>query len=276
MVISREELLKRGWSEDEINYTFNVIDKADKQKSSFIHFLDGVISWFGLILVFIGSLILSVILMPFFVTVSGFFLYFMISFLALVLGLVFNFLLTQINDVGNEEKVLGEFFLPVIGIIDVYVMIGISNVLENVLQMDNYNPPNSLLYGIIYVISLCMPFFISHQKKLKEKYLKSFSKFFSNSKNVSDVSYGVNNPGNNYNNMVNNSTFVPNQSNFNANSISQNQNNSNSNFGSNNTVNNSQNPDFYDEYMRQLREKEARKALYQDKLKKNLMKRLGK
>jgi len=237
MAISREELLKRGWSEEEIDYTFNAIDKADQQKSSFIHFLDGIISWFGLILVFVGSLILSVILMPFFLTVNGFFLYFMVFFLAFILGVVFNFLVTQINDVGKEEKILGEVFLPVVGVIDVYVMIGISNFLITLMDSSTYALPNSYLYGSIFVFSLSFPFYFTHFNKLKLKYQQYFKKK-NNTQQYNQINNSANNPQN--------------------------------------FSNQPQNNDYYEQYMQQLKEKEMRKAQQQERLKQQLMKRLGK
>ncbi|MBN2881498.1 hypothetical protein JXM83_05615 [Candidatus Woesearchaeota archaeon] len=239
MAISREELLKKGWSEEEIDYTFNVIDKAGQNKTGFVHFLDGIISWFGLIIVFIGSLILSVVLMPFLVTLEGFFLYFMIGFMALILGFVFNFLIDQINQVGQQEKILGEILLPVIGLIDVYVMIGIFSVIVTALNIKHVLP-NSLLYGIIYVSCFSLPFYIFHFDSLAKKYKNYFQK------KPKDVSQSMNISGERGSNV---------NPSYGQNMVSQ---------------------DYYQQYLNQVKQQETKKMLYQKRLKDQLLKRLNK
>jgi hypothetical protein len=247
MVLSRDDLLKKGWTEEEIDYTFNVIDKSAEKRSAFIRVLDGVISWFGLIIVFAGSLVLSVVLMPFFITVHGFFLYFMVCFMALILGIVFNILIDQINQVGKELKILGEIILPVIAIIDVYVMIGILSVLVSALKID-YVPPNQYILGAIYVVSLAGPFYFSHFEYIKLKYFGFMSKSRKNI-NKDDMQQS-----DSMQSSQSGGQYIS-QSEYNQNTVSQ---------------------DYYDAYMQQQRIEEAKKMLYQKKLREQLIRKLGK
>lgn len=262
MVISREELQKKGWTDEEIDYTFNVIDTAKDKKTAFIHFLDGAISWFGLFMVFLGSLILSVVIMPFFLTVRGFFLYFMVFILAFVLGIVFNFLLDQINQLGKEEKIVGEIFLPVISLIDVYVMFGISSVLINTLRV-TYESHNQIIFGVVYVVSLSGPFYLSHSKMLIDKYFGRWMKNASNGKNNPD------NPQTRIQvpdgrNMQYNMNVQAGRSGSNAN-----------NMNVRPDIINSQ-QDYYQMYLEDQKKQEARKMLYERRLKERLLERLNK
>lgn len=263
MPISREDLLKKGWTDEEVDYTFNVIDTAKDKKSAFIHFLDGAISWFGLFIVFLGSLILSVVLMPFFLTVKGPFLYLMVFMIAFVLGIVFNFLLDQINQLGKQEKIVGEIFLPVISMIDVYVMFGITNVLIDSLKM-NYEPHNQFLFGLVYVISLSSPFYISHSKMIFNKYLL---RFFSGSHNTKKIQQVQMRRGNSpVGSASQNSGYAQNPDQNAPVGIQGMQN-----------VQNAQNAqqDYYEAYLEEQKRINARKMLYEQKLKEKLLSRLN-
>lgn len=252
MPISREDLLKKGWTDEEVDYTFNVIDTAKDKKSAFIHFLDGAISWFGLFIVFLGSLILSVVLMPFFLTVKGPFLYLMVFLIAFVLGIVFNFLLDQINQLGKEEKIVGEIFLPVISLIDVYVMFGIANVLVDTLKMTS-EPHNQFLFGLVFVVSLSGPFYLSHSKMLIEKYTKRFFvKRTSDNQTVQMLNTNVN--------------FVQNTKNMPQNAQNQN---------TQSMQNALQQQDYYQAYLEEQKKMNARKMLYEQRLKEKLLNRLN-
>lgn len=250
MPISREDLLKKGWTDEEVDYTFNVIDTAKDKKSAFIHFLDGAISWFGLFIVFLGSLILSVVLMPFFLTVKGPFLYLMVFLIAFVLGIVFNFLLDQINQLGKEEKIVGEIFLPVISLIDVYVMFGIANVLVDTLKMTS-EPHNQFLFGLVFVVSLSSPFYLSHSKMLIDKYTKRFF-----GKKTSETVQMLNT----------NVNFVQNAKNVPQNAQNQN---------TQSMQNALQQQDYYQAYLEEQKKMNARKMLYEQRLKEKLLSRLN-
>ena len=158
--------------------------------------------------------------------------------MALVLGVVFNFIIDQINDVGKNVRVLGEFFLPVIAIIDVYVMIGILKVLADALKVE-YVHPNIWLFGVIYVFSLSCPFFISHRKDLVKKYKKVFARAL----NVGGAGDAVKR---NKTESGEGESIVPISS------------------------------DYYELYLKQEQEKDAKKRLYEKKLKSQLIKRLKK
>lgn len=167
-MIEYHHLLKKGFSKEEAKKTIDIINKAKRQKSHKIQFLDILVYWSLLIVTIIGNMIISIILIPFLLAFKKVPLYSTIFILAILFGTLFDQLLRQIEHLENKHHIIAGIFIPVLAVINVYYMTSFSNDLTETLRLPiSLNSP--LLVSIIYLIAFILPFMIHNLIDLKKQ-----------------------------------------------------------------------------------------------------------
>jgi hypothetical protein len=159
-------LRKKGWSEDEINRVSRIFEESPGKKSSTIVTLDKVAYWTGLFLAILGNFVISVLLIPFLILMKSFYLYLALIFLGIIFGWVFNVLLQDLESIRTGQHVIAWIFIPVISIINVYVMANLSNFIATLMEIKSgiHEAP---LVSAVYVFSFMFPYALS--KLLKKQ-----------------------------------------------------------------------------------------------------------
>ena len=71
----RSKLLKKGWEDHEVDHIEAIFERAHTQKPKHIHFIDKSMYWIALILALLGNFVMSLIMIPILLGLSGFWLY---------------------------------------------------------------------------------------------------------------------------------------------------------------------------------------------------------
>lgn len=163
----RERLLKKGWSQKEVEHTISVLASAKEKKSRFVFLLDEALIWIALLVTIFANFVLSVVIVPFLLMLSGTFLYFVILIFGVAFGLLFTFLLRSIEKIELTRHFLANVFIPIIGLINMYIIARISNKLILVLNLD-VSEHSPALVSMVYVFAFLLPYLIS-------QYFREFS-----------------------------------------------------------------------------------------------------
>ena len=115
----------------------------------------------------IANFMISVILIPFLLVMQDIYLYAVVVVLGLVFGFIFNFLITDIEHLETRHHVFAGTFIPLIGIIDIFIMITISNDIARVFKLMTHS--NALYVAIVYVVSFMLPYIITNFTYLVHK-----------------------------------------------------------------------------------------------------------
>ncbi len=100
--MNKVELIKKlkakGWTSEDINKTFKIIEQAEKAEPR--HFMNQVVYWAALIVIVICNLFISVTLILFLLALNKLALYAIIATIAFAFGLLFNFPEAASSDFG--------------------------------------------------------------------------------------------------------------------------------------------------------------------------------
>ncbi len=170
----RHRLLEKGWSEDEIENTMNLLyskDKLDKH-AQFQSSTHPIIYWVGLIIAIVGNFLIAVTLIPFLMILNSLQIYIILGIVGFVFGQLFNILIKDIEHVDEKHHLMAGVFIPTIALITVYVMTNVANKFNVILQ--NENTHSAVVLSIIYLVCFSAPYFFYKVKDMRwEKQMKA-------------------------------------------------------------------------------------------------------
>ena len=151
-------LEKRGWSKKEIIKAVEIIRNAKQNKSKDAIFIEKRIYWILLIITIVANFAISVALIPILVSLEGMFLYFIIITFGIVFGLLFELVIRSIEHLEKQHHQLLAIFIPLIALVNVFVISKISNNLTSMLGFANLHEP--LTIAIVYAVSFVLPYIV--------------------------------------------------------------------------------------------------------------------
>lgn len=162
----RHRLLEKGWSEQEIQKTMDLMYSEEKREKQigFVNATHPIIYWVGLVVAIIGNLLLAVTLIPFLMILNSLQLYIILGIVGFVFGGLFNVILKDIEHVDQTHHVVAGIFIPAIALITVYIMTTVANRFNEIIN--NPNPHNAILLSVIYLVCFSAPYFIYKLKDM--------------------------------------------------------------------------------------------------------------
>jgi hypothetical protein len=154
-----ERLKNRGWTDNDIQKAVSIIQQANNKKPKNIRFLDSIIYWSVLFVALIGNFVISIILIPFMLTIPGLRLIFIIFIIGFAFGAFFDLLIKDLRNINNKEVIVAGIFLPLLALINVSLMVEFSNYLQQKLGLLT-GQQNPFTISITYVLAFIMPYVI--------------------------------------------------------------------------------------------------------------------
>ena len=162
-----KRLEKRGWSKKEILEAVGKIHKAKQLKTSETRFLEKRIYWVLLVVIIAANFAISIALIPILMVLRGIFLYFVIITLGIVFGLLFELVIRSMEHLEKKHHALLAIFIPIIALINVFVISILSNDLAKTLDLKNLHNP--MIIALIYAVSFVLPYLV-YKYLLKVEY----------------------------------------------------------------------------------------------------------
>ena len=156
----RERLLAKGWPPEEVDYTLDVLKSKEEKKSRSVEILESIVYWLAIIIAIIGNMIVAIVLIPFFLVLHAFYLYFIVILLGVGFGFLYDILITDLEKVVKREMILESIFIPALALISVGFMTYFANILANAWSLTITHPP--LLVGLVYALAFVGPWFVKN------------------------------------------------------------------------------------------------------------------
>jgi len=153
------KLKKKGWSDEEIRYSLDILSTARTKKSKRIKWIEKMVFWVLLLLVILGSFATSVILFPFLYFMNTGYLYIFIAFIALGFGWIIMKMIQEIDDIEDAQIILPGLFLPVLALINIYVIVSLANMIATGFQYTE-GIHNAILISLVYMVSFMIPYIV--------------------------------------------------------------------------------------------------------------------
>jgi hypothetical protein len=155
----KESMERKGWPPKDIQKTVNILKEAPKRKTDWIKFLDSTLYWMIFAVAVLANLIVSIVLVPLLLTMTDLWLYFTISFIAVSFGTMMEIIIHETAWLQKKRYVIAEIFIPAIALINIYIIVQLSNTLAATLQLPGTNQ-SALLVGCVYVVCFSAPHII--------------------------------------------------------------------------------------------------------------------
>ncbi|MBI2124966.1 hypothetical protein HYU08_00255 [Candidatus Woesearchaeota archaeon] len=149
----RRELAQKGWREDELRRAEEILDRATAHDL----FFSKIVFWSALLVIIFANLTVALILIPFLIALDTGFLYGIIAVLAITIGFLYNFLITDIGLLEKKHHRIASIIVPLIGAGNAVIMVLISNRFVESLQL-NLQPHNPWIVAIIFAGAFILPY----------------------------------------------------------------------------------------------------------------------
>ncbi|MEK6901928.1 MAG: hypothetical protein AABX37_06290 [Nanoarchaeota archaeon] len=145
------QLKEKGWSEREIKHAESLLHR---QAAHDVHF-SKIVFWCALLVTIVGNIILSLILIPFLLILDNWIVYAIVILLALMMGFIYNFLVTDIGHLQLKHHLLAAIIIPCIALANIFIMVLASNKLlaHAELQTPVQSPGIiAILFALVFMI----------------------------------------------------------------------------------------------------------------------------
>ena len=110
---------------------------------------------------------ISVALIPVLMALKGAILYFILAVLGIVFGLLFELVIRGIEHLQKHHHLILAILIPLIALVNIFVVARISNNLSSTLSLRNLQNP--IIIAIVYAVSFVLPY-IFYRFVLKIEY----------------------------------------------------------------------------------------------------------
>ena len=156
-----ERLKNRGWSDREINKATRILEKAKKQESRFLVVPKEVMIFLILAIAVAGNICVSMFLVPVLMVLESSLLFtILIVVIALTMGIIFVALIEQIENLEREYHMLFAIIVPIVALINFYLIVAYSNRTLMQLQVNKlFQDP--MVISIVYTVVFLLPYLFS-------------------------------------------------------------------------------------------------------------------
>jgi len=154
-----ETIKKKKWPAYEIEKTLRIINSGKQRKSVIIQFLDITVYWIALFLAIIGNFIVSVVLVPLLIVLTGPFLYFTLFFVGASFGTLIYTVIRMLEAVETKQNFISGLFITALAIINIYMITNLTNRLELMMGITT-NIHNPVLISAVYSIGYILPYLV--------------------------------------------------------------------------------------------------------------------
>lgn len=162
----RELLKKKGWPEAEIEKAVGILASEEKSKKHIEYRKNAsrVIYWMALLVLITINIIISVVLVPFLLVLKSYILYIIIGTIALMFGLIFNFLIVDLEHLERKHHLFAAIIIPLVAIINIFLIVNASNRIDDLLKINIQHNPITI--SVVYVFFFILPYLFSGARKI--------------------------------------------------------------------------------------------------------------
>ena len=167
---SKTRLLKKGWSKEEVKKAEEIIaGRVVEDKSRSTAQANRILFWSVLFVMIIGNALIAFVLIPLLLVMTKLAMSFFVIVIGFAVGLLFNFLVWDIEEhLTKKHHLLATTIIPILAIINLYAIVKVSNALNVVFEI-TAERGDPLTISALYVIAFLIPYLFTlfYKKKIK-------------------------------------------------------------------------------------------------------------
>lgn len=163
-----ESIKKKKWTSQEIEKTLKILDSAKRKKPALVQFLDVTIYWAALFLAILGNFIVSVVLVPLLIVLTGPFLYFTLFFVGASFGTLIYTVVRMIEATEAKQNFISGLFITALAVINIYMITNLTNRLELMMGITT-NIHEPIVISAVYALGYILPYSVYVIKDVMKK-----------------------------------------------------------------------------------------------------------
>ncbi len=159
----KEAVAQKPWSPEEKERVLGIIERGRKKKSQKIKFLDEVVYWVFLIISILGNFIFSVVLVPFMLILTGFYLFAVLFIIGFAFGMLINSIMREMQKIEAKKHIIPILLIVALALINVYIITTFTNRLEVLLEVATpaHDP---IMISATYSLAFILPYLFSEYR----------------------------------------------------------------------------------------------------------------
>lgn len=137
--------------------------KIKEKKVEYAKHGSNILYWMSLLVLTICNFFIAIILIPLLIFINQAQLYLIVVALGLVFGFFFNLLIHDIEHLERKHHLFAILFIPLVVIIDLFIVINISNNIATIFGISTKQSP--LIVSCVYVLVFLIPYIFTRAKK---------------------------------------------------------------------------------------------------------------
>jgi hypothetical protein len=155
MNIDKLDLLKKGWSVQEIEHASQIIARAESKKHITVQFFDRSIYWALLFLLVIANIVGAIFFLPFMFTINNFFIFFISGILGFTFGTLFSVLVRDIEKTEHKRYANLKYALLLAAVVNFFLIIGFAKDFGNRSGLSMESSP--ILVAVVFLVAYLLP-----------------------------------------------------------------------------------------------------------------------
>lgn len=167
MKINKVDLLKKGWTVQEVDHASKIIEKAEDKKHISIKYLDRLLYWALLALLVISNIVGAIYFLPFLFAFDNFFIIIITGVIGMTFGMLFSALIQDIKKIEHKRHEKLERILFISAIINFLLILAFARDFDkrSVLSIV-YSP---VMVGAVFFIAYLLPHAVKMYLEFKDK-----------------------------------------------------------------------------------------------------------
>lgn len=152
----KKKLHLKGWSKEEISHAHKIMKKAEKNKHPHVKKLENSLYWFTLAIGIIGTIFLSLVLIPVLMVNNNAWTYVITGIFGFLLGSLIVIIIKDLHWLEGHHHLFITLLIPIIAIFNFFIVVSRINVLNNAIGINSYHNP--IIIGVVYLICFLIPY----------------------------------------------------------------------------------------------------------------------
>ncbi len=152
---------QKGWNQREIEESIRKMSRRPARKNEpLYHYSRNIVFWTTILVLLISNLIVALVLVPVFILTTSAYVYILIAVFGLMLGMIFNHLISDIEHLRRGHHVFAAFFIPALAVVNILFILPAANALSSLLRFNAVQNPLSV--ASVYVLAFLLPYLWSN------------------------------------------------------------------------------------------------------------------
>lgn len=152
----KKKLHVKGWSKEEIKQAEKILKKAEKKKHPHIKRLEDSLYWFTLIIGILGSIVVSLILIPILIINNNAWTYILTGLFGFLIGALIVIIIKDLHWLERHHHLFISLLIPVIAFFNFIMVVNRVNILNYGIGLANIHNPIGV--GMIYFVCFSIPY----------------------------------------------------------------------------------------------------------------------